>query len=143
MQNQRNPNLPISSLNRFFFLALCPNLIMILHLYDFKSNSVCGKARKFICLFIVRTDVAANQIMVCRNAPSALRKNMIHIPSELAVTVIVSSLGDGSSGKIHCLRILTKGLVPKPHGGFSIQVHRLLFALSHILYIRKDVNCLL
>ena len=62
---------------------------------------------------------------------------MIHIPSELAVTVIVSPLGDGSSGKIHCLRILTKRLVPKPHGGFPIQVHKLLFALSHFCIYGK------
>ena len=122
-----------------FLLPWCYPLIsgmyfvVILHSADFKRNTICCKARETVCFFIVCENMATDEVMVSSCTAPASREDMIYIPSKLTVTVIVCSFCHHSASKIFGFRFSSKGPVPKPHGCFSIQIHK-LFMHFHNCY---------
>ena len=107
---------------------------MVLYFYDFVRNAICIEARETICFLIVCFDMTTDKIVIGGCAAFALRQNVVNIPPKFTIAVIISAFSHNPASEIFHFGFLAKGLIPETHSGFSVKVHRFLFALFHNNY---------
>ena len=60
-----------------------------------------------------------------------IKQQLMDLNRETAMRLWNKSFGKDTKAVDFAGRTIAKGLVPEPHRGFPIQVHKLLFNLSH------------
>ena len=93
---------------------------MVFHFNDFKADTIGDEGGETVRFLVVRQNVAANQIVVCRFPAFRLREDVIHVPSKFAFAIAIGAFIHGAAREIVNAGILTIVFRPKAHRGFTV-----------------------